>query len=209
MDVAGLAFALPAVIFKICQIIGQIKGAPTSIIALQAKLQALSDILQLLRARFDQNQPPAILGTVEGELNGCLEKLQSLEIKVSGGWRGKIRGQIGRLRWPLNEDEMEKIATSVSNLTTVLGMGIVAMEAERQEQERRAAGEGRLLVQEVAQRQLLEISESDKDRLAARNERVEAFNERKLQEAERRNFNADRRRDLARQKGSFSNHRRA
>ncbi|KAI5816118.1 hypothetical protein BZA77DRAFT_369074 [Pyronema omphalodes] len=202
MDIAGLTLALPAVIFKLLQLISQIKSAPSSVSTLQTKLQSLSEILQLLQSRFNnptsQHAPPAILTTIQTDLNTCLSKLQSLETKLhsgGGGWKGKLRGQIGRLRWPLNEDEMEKMVTGIANLVTVLGMAVVVLEAERQEEERIKAEAGRNVLREMEGRQKVEVIEGGRERGEMKIDRGEARRERLRQEEERKRVEEERKRE--------------
>jgi hypothetical protein len=120
MDVAGLTISLIDLCVKLYQFSQSIKDAPEYARKLEQELTALEQTLESVKSVLG-NKQSVVLETLRTKITTCLGELEKLSTKVNTeGRRARVRAFIGRLKWPLKEDETREYITLIDRLKASL-----------------------------------------------------------------------------------------
>jgi hypothetical protein len=115
MDVTGLTITLVTLCVKLYTVAQSIKDAPEDVKLLQEKLEGLQKILLTVESTFGDN-PPETLSQLRIDISSCLSSLDSIVAIETKRMRDKFRRMIGRMKWPLKQDETQKYIVEIERL---------------------------------------------------------------------------------------------
>ncbi|KAI5812766.1 hypothetical protein BZA77DRAFT_296578 [Pyronema omphalodes] len=115
MDVTGLTIALVTLCINLYTVAKSIKDAPEDVKLLQEKLEGLQRILLTAESTFGDN-PPETLSRLKLDISSCLSSLDSVVAIGMKRMRDRFRRMIGRMKWPLKQDETQKYIVEIERL---------------------------------------------------------------------------------------------